>query len=189
MDDIQHSDIEWANWMRVMREASLHLRQGSTRYALQVIESFVSTAMTPDVRSDVLGLRAQLKADLGEFTSAKGDLLQARNLVGPGYARYVHEVSLGAVCGRLNRANDSLEWYRQALQTCLQSPEVSCGTALKAFLTLTGDNRLDSKDRNLCERAALSSWRLLRLQGDPDLVDLREVANRIGTRETDPGPR
>jgi hypothetical protein len=142
--------------------------------------------INPEIRSDALGFRAHLKEELGDLGSASEDLRAARSLVAPGYARYVHELSLAHVCEKRKLLDDAQAWYRTALQTCVEGDRVSCGNALTGFLRLQGDKHFTPEDIQLCTQAAQRSWQILALPEQPDLTDLAAVAARIKDGETSP---
>jgi hypothetical protein len=118
-NDPEHeSDVRQANWYHVMRQVT-SLMDRDLRAALSMVEEFLSKEDRPDLRSDALGMRADLEVQLGELDRAKDDLLKARSLVAAGYARYVHEVSLGVICEKRREIDEALSWYRMALRTCI----------------------------------------------------------------------
>lgn len=142
--------------------------------ALAAVESFSAPKGIPDLRSEVLGFRADLKEMLGRVEAAKADFLTARSLVGATYGRYVHELSLASICRKLNQAEEAESWYRTALHTCLEG-NISGGTALKEFLLLKCERTLSTDDRMLCSEVAERSWKTLGLAGRPDSLICPEL--------------
>jgi hypothetical protein len=184
MTDDQRLDSQWKQWYEVMREGALLLSQGDADSALLAVDGVLGSEISPEIRSDALGFRALLKEELGDLEAASEDLRSARSLVGPGYARYVHELSLANMCQKQGLFDDAQAWYRIALRTCVEGEHTSCGSALAGFLELQNNNLLTPEDRQLCTQAAQRSWQILALPGELDLTDLAAAASRIKDGET-----
>src|SRR5229473_3816977 len=137
MANTENLDLAWMRWADVMRDASSLMGKRDFAAALAAVESFLAREAWSDLRSDALGFKADLQERLGDLEAAKEDLLTARSLVGATYARYVHELSLGAICRKQNRVAESASWFRTALHTCLEGEGISGGTALKELFALT----------------------------------------------------
>ena len=182
----EHFDSAWESWMVVMRNVSSLVEKGDLTTALAAVESFSAPEGMPDLRSDVLGFRADLEERLGRVETAKADLLAARSLVAATYIRYVHELSLGSICRRQNQVDEAESWYRTALRTCLEGKNISGGTALKEFLLLNREGTLSTEDQSLWSQVAERSWEMLGLAGRPDLSDLPRVVSAIKEGEARP---
>src|ERR1700676_3744592 len=95
MNEDQQSDSAWLSWDEVMRRVASLMHRQDFRTAQVEVDSFLARDTSPEIRSEALSVRADLKEEVGDLQSAREDLLSARSLVGPGYARYVQEISLG----------------------------------------------------------------------------------------------
>lgn len=186
MTDDQRLDSQWKQWYEVMREGALLLSQGDIHSALLAVDGVLDSEVSPEIRSDALGFRAHLKEELGDLEGASEDLRAARSLVGPGYARYVHELSLAHLRQKQGLLDDAQAWYRIALRTCVDGEHTSGGSALTGFLGLQNNKPLTSEDRQLCAQAAQRSWMILALPGEPDLTDLAAAASHIKDGEGSP---
>jgi tetratricopeptide (TPR) repeat protein len=163
-----------------MRKALALKRQGDHTTAVSIINELLSKKMDDELHSEVLALRADLKEDIGEYEGAKEDLLDALSLIpGNSYARYTLELSLGGICERLKSGAEATSWYQKALLTSFHAEEVSGGTALMSFLRIRDEAELAEEERALCTQVALKSWKLLQLSGEPDLNNLKQVAERL----------
>lgn len=183
----QQLDPQWQEWFEVMRKLASLMSKGDFSSALDEIETVLAGDATLEVRSDALGFRAHIKEQTGDLEAAMEDLLAARSLVGPGYARYVHELSLGHLCLKKSKGtDDSLFWYRSALQTSIEGEHVSCGSALNGLLALQFQAELSAEDFELCRRAAEHSWQILGLIGQPDFSDFPRVMSMIRNVESKP---
>jgi hypothetical protein len=189
MTNNQELDLEWAGWTEVMQRVALLMQKHDFAGALLEVEAFLSREPRPEVCSDALGFRADLREQLGNPEGAKQDLLTARSLVGPSYGRYVHELSLGAVCEKQQRMSEAVSWYRTALRTCIEGENISGGTALNKLLSLQNQNVLEAEDQELWTQAAEKSWDVLGLPGQPDLTDLKLVVSAIKCGEASPPNR
>src|SRR5256885_3809370 len=150
VDNDQPLDPQWNEWFEVMRKLAPLMSKGDFSSALAEVETVLAGAANPGVQSDALGFRAHIRNQTGDLEAAMEDLLAARSLVGPGYARYVHELSLGQLCLKKQRTSDSLFWYRSALRTSIEGEHVSCGSALNGLLALQPNAELSAEDSELC---------------------------------------
>ena len=154
--------------------------------AVSEVTAFLSREMIPEVRSDALGMRANLNEHTGDLEAAAQDLLTACSLVVSSYGRYVHELSLAGIYRKREQMDDSLSWCRTALRTCLECEGISGGSALTDLLLLCGRGRLAPQDQDLCERVARRSWAVLGLPGEPDVADLSATVSEIKRCEANP---
>src|SRR6266568_3751666 len=127
---MEKTEMGWEQWWTVMRRAAPLMQKRDFAAALTEVQAFLSHEAGPEVRSDALGLRADLKERLGDLESAKADLQTARALIGPSYMRYVHEICLGAISRKQAQIDEAASWYRIALQTCMLGERISGGSAL-----------------------------------------------------------
>jgi hypothetical protein len=186
MTNDQDLDLAWKTWTGVMRKVTLLMQKDDFRDALSQVETFLACEDHAEIRSDALGMKANLKEELGDIQGAKEDLLLARSLIGPSYGRYVHEISLGAIAERQQQSNEALGWYRAALRTCVEGQAISGGTALKKLVGLQGEKEMSAHDQALCIEATRKSWRVLNLPGQPDLADLNLTISRVKEAESKP---
>jgi len=176
----RQSEKAWRGWFEIMRQVVSLLHGGDLGKALSRLDGFLSQTADPELRSDALGMRAEVNRRLGSIERAIDDLLVARSLTGPDYRRYVHELSLGALFESQNLQEQATSWYRAALNTCLLDKGTSGGTALKRLLDLSPPTSLSPDDIDLCRKVVEHSWRVLRLPGDPGLLDLASAVSIIG---------
>jgi hypothetical protein len=141
--------------------------------------------VSDESKSQALGLRAELRFDVGALSGGRSDLLLAHGLAAPGYLRYVHELSLGSICRAERGPSEALKWYRSALHTCLDASGVSGGTALKNLIALVGTD-INSEDMALCRAAIARSWAVLGLSGEAATHDLSTAITKIKEGETKP---
>jgi len=181
----ENPDLVWRRWDEVQLSIALDIKRKDLDSALSRVNSFLAGGEeTPEIRSGAMGMKAELEEDLGQLENARQTLLVARDLVGPGFGRYVHEFCLAGVFRRLGQIEEAVSWYRTALKTSLEGGGVSSGSALNAFLDLTGGPRtLTAGDHDLCVQAVQRSWRILHLVGEPDVTDLLTAVSTIRERE------
>ncbi len=190
MNDDQTLDAARTAWFEVMRTATSLMQKRDLHGAALQIEGFLSANTNPDLRSEALGFRAHFKEEMGDVSSAEADLTAARALIGPTYARYVCELRLGRLCQKQRRDEEAASWYRNALQTCLEGPGISAGSALGEVVGAAKDvGSLTPDDRLLCTRAIERSWSVLRFAGKPDLSDLVSAISAIKSGEANPPRR
>jgi len=187
--DNQQSDAAWTRWYELLHSIGCDLTLKEKDSALSRIESFLAGEIDPEIRSEALGMKAEIREQAGQFEEAKQTLLAARKLVGPSFRRYAHELCLGSLCRRQGQIEGAILWYTTALQTCLDGPGFSAGAALGALFSLKDPKTLTSEEHNLCVQVAVRSWSILRLVGEPDTADLLGVALAIREREASGPPR
>jgi hypothetical protein len=179
------SPADWVRWDAVLRSIVSDMKRNDFEAALRQVDAFLSDKTIPEVRSSAIGMRAYLEEELGDLEGAKQDLLAARLLVAPGFGRYVHEVCLAGIYLKQAYMDESLLWYRIALNTCLEA-NMSGGAALKKLLEVKGVVNFTEEDRKLFFSASAVSWRVLGLPGDPNFTDLEKVALAIADAEANP---
>lgn len=169
-----------------LHEALQSLVDHDAATALAALNRLIDRAgVSDESKSRALGLRAELRFDAGDLSGARSDLLLAHGLCGPGYLRYVHELSLGSICRAERSPSEALKWYRSALQTCLDAGDVSGGNALKNLIALVGED-IGSEDMALCRAAIAHSWAVLGLPGEAATYDLATAIAKIKEGETTP---
>lgn len=160
-----------------MRKAAGFVTQGNYIDAIITMDNFLSIDIDPETRSEALSFRASLKEDIGDYTSAKEDLLQAIQLSPElSYSRYTIELGLGDVCERLGNYDEAIHWFKIALLTSINGEGISGGSALRSFVDKKGEGKLTEEDKTLCNRVAEKAWKLLEIQGEPDLSNLLKTA-------------
>jgi hypothetical protein len=173
-------------WVRIKNDLLQNIIDLDPATALIALNSFIDrSGGAAESRSDALGLRAELRIDAGDYSSARADLLLAHSLASPGYLKYVHELSLGSVCRAEHNSSEAVKWYRSALQTSLDAKGVSGGTALKNFVSLLGED-MTAEDLALCRAVIARSWGVLGLAGEAPTDDLAAAITRIKEGETKP---
>jgi len=184
MDDNPELEALLTTWWYVQRKIVSLMSAKDYGAAVSEIEIFLSIELPPEIRSSALGYRSMLKEKLGDYATARSDLLIARSLVGPTYGRYVDELWLASLCEKENSIDEAMAWYLTALQTCLDGEGFSCGAVLKGVLSLYERKSLAVADRELCAAAAAHSWTVLGLPGQADTTDLVSVVSAIRDRES-----
>src|ERR1700758_4399220 len=117
MTEDRTTELAWTRWSSVIRRIVALKRQGQFGVALAELNIFLGQGQNPEIRSDVLGFRAEFKEQTGDAEGAKLDLIAAREIVNASYARYVHEICLGDLCRKQQQEDQAIAWYRTALQT------------------------------------------------------------------------
>lgn len=158
------------------------MKEKNLTVALQQIDAFLQREMDTELRSSVLGMRAQLKEDLGDQEGAKADLLSAISIGDASFTRYVNESSLAGIYRLQGNYPDATKWYRAALRTSVDG-DFPGGAVLRNFLALQPEKSLSKEDRALCIEVVQGSWKLLGLEGGPDVTDLAASTSIIVERE------
>lgn len=184
-----HPEAEWLIWNEVTRLVISLVGTEDFAEAREEVDRFLGADISPELRSVALGLRAEVREQLGDFGGAREDLLIAHSLVGPIYARYVHEISLGVVCEKLHKIDEAICWFEKALNTCLDGEGISAGTALKRLLNLLPEIDLSAERRQLCLRAARKSFEVLQLESRFDPSVLGRIVSVIKKGEANPPKR
>jgi hypothetical protein len=182
----QPTDPAQEAWFHVMRRLALLMIERNFAAALSEVQTFLGGEVGHEWRAEALAFRGDIKEEMGDLRGAKLDFSAARSLVGPGYAKYVHEISLAGICRKQQLIDEAISWYRAAMHTAIEVDKISSGSALSGLLKLQSQAELTTEDREICVRAAKQSWRVLGLPGSPDISGLEKVASLICKAETKP---
>jgi hypothetical protein len=182
MENRSPDDLVSEDWNNVLKRVVPLMMDEKFSAALEMVENFMHSEMDNELRSSVLGTRAQLKEDLGDLEGARADLQLAISMVGPSFSKYVNQCCLGEVSRKLGQHDQVVASYRAALRTCTES-EIPGGAALKRFLDALPQQTLSDDDRTLCSQVARRSWALVGLAGEPDVANLQLVASSLMARE------
>jgi len=189
MNQLQSSEAMWQEWLEVQRRAVRAMARADLAAAIVEVEEYLRREPGADLRGEALGFRASLREDNGEFAEARQDLLAALSLSQTGsYQRYTLELALGNIEEKLGEHGQAASWYLQALATVAEDPTTSGGSALLRLLQLQGTHGLRPHDRTLADRVAQKSWKLLLLEGEPDLEDLTRTAELLVEAQGQPLP-
>lgn len=163
-----------------MLKACAFIKNKEYPEAISIMDGILSHDLNSELRSEALSFRASISEEQGDFQNAKQTLLEARSFSEEGgYGRYTIELGLGGVSEQLGLMDEATSWYYNALLTCARGVNTSGGTALKHFLKLKNEDRLTGQERVLCAQVVEKSWKLLRLDGEPDLSNLRMTAEAL----------
>lgn len=183
----QETEVAWASWYEFLQKHVVTLmNNGDYDRALSQLDDYLAVERLPEVRSDAIAFRANLRKEMGDLEAAKTGYLEARSLVPPSYTRYVDELCLGQICEDLGNKDEAANWYRTSLDTCLRARDVSGGTALQKFLEINPPNNLTSGDRELCIKVIEQSWLVLGLPGRPNYRNLKDMISAIKNGEANP---
>lgn len=186
----QESEVAWANWYEFLQKHVVTLMSiGDYHGALSQLDDYLAIERLPEVRSDAVAFRANVRKEMGDSEAAKMDYLEARSLVPPSYTRYVDELCLGQICRDQGNIDEAANWYRKALDTCLRAKDVSGGTALQKFLEIYRVGSLTAGDRELCLKVVDLSWQVLGLPARPDHENLNRAVSVIKSGEANPPRR
>jgi len=178
-------DTTWLEWIEIQKQALKAQREGDLEQASKMVRSFLQRPDIEELRCEALDLLAQFKEERGEFEEAKNLLAQAVAHAPEGsYKRYAFQLALAGAHEAMSDIEGAMKHYRQALETASQDDTTSAGAALQNFVRLRGEDRLSADDRELIGRCIRQAWRLLKLEGEPELEDLTRAAKSMirGTR-------
>jgi hypothetical protein len=175
-------NIAWEEWMSLVVNCLPSKDREQNNNALRAVEAFLSRQTDSELRSYVLGYGAVLKEVLGDIEGARKSLILARSLIGSSRLMFTHELGLAKLSQQQHLTEEARSWYRCALRTGLEIGDTSCAGELLGFLTSSLEP-LNAEDTSLCMKAALLSWRVLALPGEPDLADLLGVAKELRAEE------
>jgi hypothetical protein len=172
---------EWEEEERVIVRA---WSRGDSATALAHIQRVLEIG-TAEQRGRALIYRGSMHEDARDWLNARDDFIQAAGLLPPGsYARYTAELSVGHVCELNGARQEALAWHRAALLTCSRSIEPFSGaSAARSLMSL--EPEIQTADRQLLRDVLAKSWRVLHLDGEPDLDDLSgttDLLTRAGSR-------
>lgn len=179
-------DTGWPNWYALADCVNRQCKAGRPDEARRVIRVFLRRRLKPVFRSLALGLLGGVEEGLNLPLDAKRYYKQARSIVKAGYYRYTLELSLGRLCKSLAEMEESIAWYRQAIQTSVLVKDTSGGSALSSYLGLRGEAHLTRGERKLCEQAVRRSWEVLGLPGEPEVKNLRSATRKIISGQSNP---
>ena len=97
----------------------------------------------------------------------------------PDYERYTLEIALGGISEALGDLKTADYWYVKALETASSDPTTSVGLGLLRLLELRRGRGFDEEERRLAEKALRQSWRLLQIEGEPNLDDLEATTRKL----------
>jgi hypothetical protein len=184
------SDREWLDWIAVQKKALKLKMSGSSGEAIGEISAFLATEPPSDLLCDALAFRAMFEEDQGDFALSKMDRLQARAIALPAsYTKYIIELDLARLHEKTGEVEEAVSWYIEALKTVIDDPLTSGGSAVACLLALREFSSLAPEHRDLCLKAVHQAWALFELPGEPDLTNLREVAQTLIEASTRPLPR
>lgn len=159
---------------RVVGEIRFTWAHGDFVGAAARIEAVINE-LTPEMRAHCLLLKGQMMDDQGSASDARRDWLTAIPYSRAGsFGRYCLEYEVGSSYEKSALRLEAIGFYRSAIQTCADGDEFSCNKALSAFLTLN-HGQIPSEDEMLVAAAVEKSWRVLELEGHPDLSDLSKA--------------
>jgi hypothetical protein len=167
-------------WASIERDIVKLIAEDDAEAAINKVNEVISTNPPTDVACAALICRASAKDDLGDLPGALVDLQEGHRLSELGtYRRYTIELTIGGILSSMDEPEESISWYRTALQTVLAGKDLSGGSALRRFLELRGEDSLNSNEKALCAEVARTSWKTLRQAGEPDLTSLTNLAERL----------
>lgn len=158
--------------------------------AVRLIDDYLVGDLAVDVRSGAFAFRARLKREMGDWQTAQQDYVAAHLSSEEGsYHRYTVELALGSLCEDRDQKAEALSWYTRAMRTAILDPGTSGAAALEGLLDIKGSQPLSDEETDLCTRIVQQAWALFRLQGEPELDDLRGTIEALKEASTRPLPR
>ena len=182
-------DKAWLSWIEAQKSVTeIWIEQGP-KEAIAALQSFLDRGPSVELHREALAYRASLFADLGDSRKAEEDFLAAHDLARlHKLEKYSIEISLAALFKRNNAIDKAEEWYLKALETASKDREVSGAGTLYQLIKLRGNPNFEGRERLLAETVIKKSWKLLELQGEPDLNQLGTSIQRLLEAEQSPGP-
>ncbi len=154
--------------------------------AILLLTNLFPTIRDPGLKSETIAYRANVYEKMGDFASAKKDLLYALSLIErENYPKYVLEMEIGIIHEKEYNKEEALSWYSRALSTCVKTGNTSGDWAVRKFVNLKGENNLTKEERALCEEVVRASWKVLNLSGEPDLDNLIKTADYLTSVASD----
>ena|SRR2546422_483532 len=155
--------------------------RGDLTKAFAEIDSVLGEG-TPEMKGQCLLYRGMIRESQGSLDVAKQDWLKALQYGQEGtFLRYELEHRVGEICEKADASEEALSWYRKALRTCSTGRQFSGNRTLTAFLRLSGDS-FSPADNALLASVIQTSWRVLEVPGEPDLIDLAASISALTTR-------
>ena len=147
---------------------------------IEILTEFLDSEVSSPFRARALGNRAELLLGLGKTEEASQDLLQALKIAdGSSYTRFTNEFALGALYEQLGHRELAIEYLLKAVGTALQEGKTSVGGVLVRLLRLVPMIDFSEEEDRLVVDAVRHSWRLLNLEGEPDISDIQGVAETL----------
>jgi tetratricopeptide (TPR) repeat protein len=178
-----------------LKKAFILKMKGDCDAALSMLSSRLLVEEYPDLKRGTYQLMATLKEDLGRLDEAIADLLSSYSLIPPApigaatFAKSTIEVSIGKICEKQSKIYEAINWYKKALKTISDGEGTSGGLDLKCFITIVGEENLSDDERLLCSNVVSKSWKLLRIEEEPDLSNLLKAAEKLIQAQGKPRPR
>ena len=183
----ESADREWLEWIAIQSRALRLMVKRELSQAMTEVDEFLKSQPSPDLASEALAFRADIREQQGQVDQVLSDLLEARSLTpSASYRRYTIELSLAATYEKAGRSEEAVGWYLAALDSSAQDPTTSGASALAALLTLRDFRDLDQPHRDVCRQVARQAWNLFRLPGEPDLEDLKKTAQVLSEASSRP---
>lgn len=132
-----------------------------------------------EMKAQALWLSGLIKQSSGNLRGAEKDWLKALPFAGEGtFLRHTLQHEIGNALETTGCVEDALSWYRAALATCATGDEFAANPSLVAFLRINGEN-IAEEDRQIVNAAIERSWRVLEVEGKPDLKDVAGNITRL----------
>lgn len=174
------TESEWQEWNEVQKAVTqAGLVEDDLSAAIAILNRFLADDLPAALRREVIALRGTLCQEQGDLESAKTDFLAAVRLAAEGYVRFELEDTLAEISRKLGDIQDADNWYTAALETGASDPRVAGGGFLLRFLKFRGVRGLSHEEHQLAKKMAHQGWRLLRVEGEPDLGDLEGTAKQL----------
>jgi len=185
----QSTNEEWLSWIETQKKATEIWFAGDIAAAIELIGHYLSQSRPLDLSRQAIAFRGDLHEESGNLEIARASYLAARELSEkPDYERYTLELSLGSVAEKLGDRRSAGAWYLRALETAFLDGTTSGGSALLRLLELRVEQGLSEEERQLAENVVRQSWRLLGVEGEPSLEDLRRAARKLIEAQGRPRP-
>lgn len=154
--------------------------------AITLLSNLLPSIKDNGLKTETIAFRADIYEEMGDKDAAKKGWLHALSLIkAENYAKYVLEMQMGVIHEKENNKEEALSWYLKALSTGIKS-NISGGWGLSKFVSLKGEDKLTKEERELCEKAVLTSWKVLSSPGEPDLKNLLQTAQFLIKVESTP---
>lgn len=171
---------EWVGWVEVQKVAVRVWFDGDLPAAIEVVNRFLAENPPLDLQRQALGFRGSLEQERGDLQAARSDFLAARGLSEHAdFERCTLEEAAAAASLQLGDLPQAERLYLEALKTAASDPRTSGGGVVLSLLKLRGESGLSEEERTLAEKVIRQSWHLLRVEGEPDLIDLASTAQRV----------
>ena len=170
-------DSEWIAWNKVQKAATqVGLIEGDLRAAIAILDQFLTGDPSTEVQRELIAFRGTLYEDHGDLSNARSNFIAALKLADEGFVRFELEDALAEVNRRMGRLGEAKKWYLAALCSGAADPRVADGEFLLRLSKFLSDRGLNGEERALAEKMVVQGWRLLHIQGEPDLADIEGAA-------------